>query len=237
MTTNNRNNKKRNFGDPSLTRTVHWRRVKNTAYTILDMAGIDQSAYNFDNICCYTCTGVDLQGNNVTYTAGKNKSCWVSDNAYTVFEVPAKSNTSPNPYEGWFFVLAQNTSFDYWIAGAMKYDLNVSQSKRYNKVVDNVTFKPLGQFTVSPEYTGATSAMRVTCKVSGKDCVFDTTLPEMRDFDHQGGRKRAYKTTENEILARLSGANYSQGHTVGGAEVKKYKKKSNKGKPRSGTRK
>lgn len=237
MTTNNRNHKKRQrYGDPELVKTVHWRRIKNTAYTIMDMAGIDESAYNFDNICCYTCTGIDLQGYNVTYSNGKNKSCWVDDNAYTVFEIPAKSNIG-EPFEGWFFVLAQNTSFDYWVASAMRYDLRVSASKRLNKVVDDVMFRPIGQFTVAPKYEGATSSMNVIAKTNGTNCVFDTTSPKMRDFDHQGGRKRAYKTSENAILAKLKGAEYSQGHTVGGAQVKKFNKNSNHRKPRGGTRK
>jgi hypothetical protein len=42
------------------------------------------SGYWNNNPPCYNCAGRDLRGNNVTYKADKNRSCWVDDNSYTV---------------------------------------------------------------------------------------------------------------------------------------------------------
>lgn len=223
MTANNMNRRQNSkHGDPELAKTVHWRRVKNIAYSVLDIAEVDPSVYDLNNICCYNCYGADLQGKNVDYIPnGKQNSCWVDDNAYTVFEIPTKD--SHNLPEGNFLVLAQNTSFDYWIAAGMFYSINNKESLRYNKLMDTVRFYPWGQFTATPKYGGNNASMVVTCKASSSELKFDMRSPRFDDFDHQGCRKKAYHTSEGGIMTRLrNGQSYTQKHTAGGSRVKKY---------------
>ena len=52
---------------------VHWRRIKNIFNSLVEVENVNQNQYNFSNICCYACMGIELQGINVKYkTTGRN---------------------------------------------------------------------------------------------------------------------------------------------------------------------
>ena len=46
---------------------VHWRRIKNLINGLSYIEEVDKSRYNFSNICCYECMGIELQGKNVRF--------------------------------------------------------------------------------------------------------------------------------------------------------------------------
>lgn len=203
--------------DP-LYKTVHWRYFSNTAKYLCKYEGGSVTDYDFKNICCYTCLGCELQGSNVSYATNNNYSCWVDDNHYDYFEVPAVKNTKN--YEGEYLFLAHNTDFDYWLFGDMEYTINQKSTKKAGYVVDNIVYNPCGKYDITIT-DKATNPIKTE---KGRNCTFGGKSTKGK-FDQMGTRKKAYHTSSGEIVAKSEGKTHNSSGLEGGETVKIYKKK------------
>ena len=108
--------KKKSFDKTNLPlhKRTHWRNLKSAVSKIAKNEKIDISSYDTSNITCYSCSGDELKGTNVTFSANERRSCWVSSNDYEMFEIPSKSNSEKDmPFVGNFLFLSHNVTYDY----------------------------------------------------------------------------------------------------------------------------
>lgn len=52
---------------------VHWRRIRNIYSALSNLESVNMNNYNFNSICCYQCTGVELHGKNVKFQTNGRK--------------------------------------------------------------------------------------------------------------------------------------------------------------------
>lgn len=177
---------------------VHWRRIKNLLNGLSSVENVDVNRYNFSNICCYKCTGIELQGKNVKYKTRGNNSCWVDDNSYEVFEVPHVTNK----YRGYgsFIFLAHNTSFDYWVFGEMTYQLDYSKTQGSTSTHDNVYYIPYGIYTIGDE--NAPTTIKKT--VFGKNATYGGKGSKLVMFDSCGNRMKAHRGMESRTVDQVN---------------------------------
>lgn len=195
--------------------SVHWRRFKELATSFYTLERVDKSEYNFNNICCYTCIGDELQGDNVNYSVSDGYSCFVYDNRYDFFEIPKYSNQKP--YAGEYMFIAHNTDFDYWVFGEMKYTIrdNFESTVRLN---DRATFVPYGKYNVIVD--GRRHS--ITKTEYGKNVNYGGNQKRNQRFDKLGNRLRAYGTSIQKLLNKR----HNTKGIKGGDAVKIYKKRS-----------
>lgn len=128
-----------------LHKRTHWQTFRSAISEMCVYEKIDISVYDVTNVTCYTCTGNELKGKNVTFTTAENRSCWVSNNNYEMYEIPAKNNSGKYPFIGKFLFLSHNVNFDYWIFGDMKAEL-ISE---HSDVLENYKINPFGRYTIT----------------------------------------------------------------------------------------
>lgn len=217
------NNYQNNNHEP-LQNTVHWRGMKNLFYTLCTYEHIDPNGYNFNNICCYSCVGEELQGTNVKYPSiHHGNSCFVYDNEYDMFEVPAKSyDVSINKfsYTGDYLFLAHDKSFDYWLFGKMSYEVDLDSTATQQALIDQASFAAYGQYKVTFTDIHDFSFVKET---AGPDCNFGGSKFKGK-FDKMGSRKKAYHTSTGQVVAGASGKNHNINGLKGGNKVRVYKK-------------
>lgn len=123
-----------------LHKTVNWKNLKDVIKEtvafinrkIYNKEQIDLNDFDLNNIACYRCEGIDLQGKNVVLSGFKGRSCFVDDNSYEVFEIPFIKN---NDNKETFLMFAKNTSFEgQWIVCLMFIFNTVKNNKYYRRV-------------------------------------------------------------------------------------------------------
>lgn len=102
-------------------------------------------------------------------------SCWVSNNTYTVYEIPAKhsSNTKSRAV-----FLAKNNSFKYYLFGTM------SIQKQGNREI--IRFRPYGQYSIKFRK----GKLRIKKKLPGRKCTFGADEGKDHKFKIKNKEKR-----------------------------------------------
>lgn len=174
-----------------LHKTTHFRRLREAIVALCKKCNIDSSKYNLGRITCYRATGRDLNGKNtITRGTDRNRSCFVEDNSYEIYECP--STTNKEKAIGEFLMIAHNTDFDYWIVTIFKYKIAIKGNKSYVNV------------SYSPKYCGYVmfnenniNIQKYTKVVYGIDHWLDLGInkgiAENRYFDETSVRENAYQ--------------------------------------------
>lgn len=119
-------------------------------------------------------------------TVKNGRSCFVSNNTYDVYEAPKIGQRQD--ITGEFFVLAHNSSYDYWIAAIMTDKLK-GQSEQ-------IHYEVLGKYTISSD--GEKTIL--SKELNGKEINYgDNTLSKF--FDQFNIRRKAYGKTRADIIA------------------------------------
>lgn len=177
-----------------LQKTTNWAHVKSVFRSIMNIEGINSSKYDFSNICCYSCEGISLQGNNVIFDTKGGMSCWVDNNHYDIYELPLKLNNNSKGY-GKFITLAFNKDFKYWALAKTSVRLSTWKNSTY----ETVKYIPYGAYLV-PNETPVKSFRKT---VTGEDFTYGGTQNRSRSFDSAGIRTHAYKTYEGDRVRSL----------------------------------
>lgn len=214
MKSSNSNNDKK-----TLAQRTHWKKFRELLESLSRIENVHLSDYNSKDICCYTCLGDELLGVNVKFQTNGGMSCWVDDNTYDVYEIPAYSNTSKMCGE--FLYLAHNVSFDYWLFGEMTYRINRGKTAANKTLYETAYYIPYGAYTLYDENNITTIKKTVT----GKHLTYGGYVGRNNySFDHLGRRKAAYNTSHkkevNSITGRAPKVNVNKKKAV-----KIYKKK------------
>lgn len=173
-----------------LHRRTHWRNLREIITEIAVYEGINISAYDFDNGVCYECSGDELKGKNVTFATSENRSCWIGDNDYEMYEFPKLGNAQ-RPGFGSFIYLSHDTDYDYWTFGilqAMKSKRKYNADKVINTSSAQYCINPLGTYTVTYGH-GDNSVKKI---FDGYDSMFGLDVGRYDLFDQFGTRRRAY---------------------------------------------
>lgn len=202
-------------GSTPLHKTVHWRKMRNLLRILCEYENINYSLYDFESINCRRTYGDLLKGSNITCDIhDKNRSYFVNDNTYDVFEIPKRGKKGQ--FYGSFLVLIHNTSYDYWLFGKMVCSLNRNESIRLKTVKDRYFYDILGHYSVcfgeDVSFTKTKRGNRIDFGVASS--VFNN------GFD----RKKAYHTNDSEILNKIGFKN-NPNNLVDNKSVKIYKKK------------
>jgi hypothetical protein len=206
-----------------LHKRVHFRRIREIITEIAKYENYNPEDYDMFKMTVYETVGQNLKGKNVSYNIQGGNSCWVLDNKYDIFEVPSNWNKKGSPY-GEFLFLAYNKSFQYYLFGYMKVELDkqASISRRY--IVEDVYFKSHGKFDIIFEkYDNHITKVEYGSKfdpgVSSNEHTFD--------FDSFNTRKMAYHTDKYKILSSIDPSFRGTGDrykVTGKQAVKVYKK-------------
>lgn len=204
---------------PDLSSRVHWRRIKSILRFLSRVESVEMSKYDFNNIRCYECTGIELQGKNVKFITNGNNACFVDDNKYQMFEVSQKNNHHKS-FGGYLF-LAYNVSFDYWVMGELHIGLNVDKSKNVASTYENIIFKPYGAYVIGDEI----EVKSIKKTIIGKSLTYGGKNSKNVLFDSVGNRRKAYKTNEKQIVSKLRGKSNDRDAINKKDKVKIYKNK------------
>jgi len=222
--------------DTPLHKRTHFRRIREIITELSNYEGFNINSYDLFHIKAYETVGQNLKGKNVKYNIDNGYSCWVGDNRYEVFEVPAKSNRENSPY-GEFIYLAYNKSFQYYLFGKMQVELDVSTSKSNRFVNEDVYFRNYGKYSI----VFGTRANDNSINKDEYGSKFDPGSHSSEhnfDFDTYNSRKIAYKTNKYKILESIGVRGLDSGKIVGSDVVKVYnkdKKPFNSNKPKTGS--
>jgi len=203
---------------------VHYRRTKEIITAVGNYEGIKLDAFDLNHITCYATLGDNLKGNTVSYSnSSTHESCWVSDNQYEIFEVPAKNNFNKYNFCGSFLFLAHDIDYDYWLFGTLKDTINYSETKKKKDLVENVSYYVYGKYQIS---IGQNSSSHIiNKKLSGKLVNYGATYCEDPMFDNFGTRKLAFsKKSNSQVLSEIIGNQGSNKNIVDSTAVKKYTK-------------
>jgi hypothetical protein len=186
------------MGEPLHKRT-HFRKIREVIIELAKYEGFNPNNYDLFKMTVYETIGENLKGKNVTYNIEGDASCWVKDNKYDMFEVPSLWNEKGSPY-GEFLFLAYNRSFQYYLFGQMKTELNEYETKRSKYLSESVHFKNHGKFDIVFEkfdnhITKVEYGSKFDPGVQSSDHNFD--------FDSYNTRKMAYKTDRYKILKKI----------------------------------
>ena len=212
--------------DIPLHKRTHFRRIREVIKELGEYEGYDMNYYDLMNIRAYDTIGESLKGRNVSHNIKNNRSCWVADNQYDIFEVPNKRNKEGSPY-GNFLYLAFNKSFQYFIFGEVNVSLDIEKSKHEKRIIENVQFKNSGKYDITFEQ--GSSENHIHKAETGK--TFDPGEASNTfnyDFDKYNSRKIAYKTDKYKILSSIGIKTLDPGKIVGDNQVIIYKDKSKK---------
>lgn len=162
-----------------------------------------------------------MQGGNAIFKTYGGASCFVSNNYYEIYEVPARSNHYKSNLEGKFLLFAKNTDFNYWLVADMFYSINYKSTNKNYYLADSVKINPKGYYTISSNK----NQHLVNKTNSGKKCNYGYKNAKGR-FDQTGARKKAYGTNFALLTAQISGfSNHSVNQVSDGKPVKKYNNK------------
>lgn len=173
-----------------LHRRTHWRNLREIITEIAVYEGINISAYDFDNGVCYECSGDELKGKNVTFATSEDRSCWISDNDYEIYEFPKLGNAQGSSL-GRFLYISHDTDYDYWTFGilqAAKSKRQYCADKAINTSSAQYYINPLGTYTV----TYGHGDNRVKKIFDGYDSMLGFNAGRYGLFDQFGTRKCAY---------------------------------------------
>ena len=203
-----------------LHKRTHWRNLRDAITDIAVYEKVNPAFYDFTNGVCYTCSGDELKGSNVTFTTSDTRSIWVGDNDYEMYEFPKKSNSShgDSSFLGDFVFLSHDTDYDYWVFGTMRasqsnYDF--SHSLNYTANTTQYTVNPLGTYTIL--YGKGENIIKKEC--NGYDSMYGELAGRYKIFDSFGARKKAYTGKAK------SGNTGKKPIAESSNEVKVYKKK------------
>lgn len=208
---NEGDNMKRGTKDP-LYKTVHWRKLRDIVSEVSSYEYINQASYNVNNIRCYHITGDELKGKNVRYNLPDNYSCWVSNNHYEMYEIPALSNAK-NSLDGNYLFLTHDLDFNYWIFGKM----NTYTSSNDSKV--GVFYDVYGEYKISDN----NKQLKVVKTVNGPDIRDGRSRSQGSYFDDLESRRKAYNSSSESLVARVcNNKHYSAGGDDEYHQNKKY---------------
>jgi hypothetical protein len=179
-----------------LHKRTHFRKIREVIIEIAKYEGFNSRDYDLFNMAVYETVGENLKGKNVSYNIDGGYSCWVKDNKYDIFEVPSVRNKKGSPY-GEFLFLAYNRSFQYYLFGWMKVTLDVSDTIRSRRVVEDVYFKNYGKYLIVFE----THENNIHKEEYGSK--FDPGVQSDEhnfSFDSYNTRKKAYRTDSYKII-------------------------------------
>ena len=121
-----------------LHKTVHYRRLRETITLISKNCNVDLSKYNLNKIRCYRTNGNDLMGGNCSFVGiSPNRSCFVHNNDYEIYECPRTTNK--HAFVGKYLLFIKNTSFNYYMLIEMSYSISATNGKTKTSIV----YKPL----------------------------------------------------------------------------------------------
>lgn len=181
-----------------LHKTTHFRRLREVIVALTRKCNINVNDYDLFRITCYCARGLNLMGNNVTFSnSSLNRCCFVSDNSYEIYECPKKTNK--HKYVGNYLVIAHNTSFDYWIVTIMNYKISVD---KYSPV-DKVVYLP--KYCANVVYKrDKISIIPIEDLVDNRNAVFERGFnlgkTEKFAFDLDGSRSTAYQYTKHKYV-------------------------------------
>lgn len=208
--------------DTPLHKRAHFRRTREVITEIAKYEGINIQDYDLFAIRAYDTHGENLKGINVSYNTEGNYSCWVLDNRYDMFEVPAKTNEKGSPY-GEFLFFSFNQNFQYFQFGTMSVKLNIPETKRTRFITEKILYRPFGKYMITFE-----GAINHITKV---EYGFKFT-PGVRSDEHNfaydsynSRKKNGYQKTQYDILASVGIMEINPEKLVGKTEVPIYKKK------------
>jgi hypothetical protein len=187
------------MGNEPLHKRAHFRRIREVFIELAKYEQFNPRDYNMYKVRAYETVGENMKGKNVSYNVKDGSSFWVLDNRYDVFEVPHINNKEGWPY-GEFLFLAYNRSFQYYVFGYMKIDLDRSTTSRNRYVTESVYYRNHGKYTIVFE-----SHDNNIVKIQyGRD--FDPGVPSSDhtfDFDKFNNRKRAYGYDSYKIIGAV----------------------------------
>ncbi len=214
----------RNDNGLPLHKRTHFRRMREIITEIAKYEGFNPNDYDLFNMSVYETVGENLKGKNVSYNIQGDYSCWVKDNKYDMFEVPATWNKKGSPY-GEFLYLAFNKSFDYYLFGKLDITLDTNASIRERRIVENVYYKSYGKFDITFEQNDN----HINKVEYGSKFDPGVTSSEHNfDFDSYNSRKKAFRTDKYKILSAIDPSFRSTGDRnkiAGNQAVQVYKKK------------
>lgn len=200
---------------------THFRRIREIMICIAKYENINPRDYDLSKIRAYECFGQELQGKNVSYNTHNGRSPWVSDNKYEIFEAPLLSNSGNGPYGGFLF-LARNTSFDYYVFGTMRVNLQEEDTILNERLIESVSFYTTGKYQIS-YYNNDDHISKYE-----KGSKFDPGRPSSEvsfPFDSYNSRKKyGYRTDVEKILKSL-GFRTNKKRLVDTDRVQIYRKK------------
>jgi hypothetical protein len=207
---------------PPLKDRAHFRKIREVITEIAKYEKINIQEYDFLSIRAYETYGENLKGKNVSYNTDGNYSCWVLDNNYNFFEVPAKTNEKGSPY-GEFLFFAHNIVHDYYQLGTMKVSLDKNKTIKTKFVTEKIHFKPCGKYIIT--FQGAINHInkveyghKFTPGVKSNEHNFA--------FDSYNSRKKnAYGKTNQNILESLGINGINPEKLISKDKVKVYNKK------------
>lgn len=201
---------------------THWRTIRSVMNEIGKYENIIVSNYNLNDITCYECFGDTFKGNYVTYLSDADKSGWVSDNRYDVFEAPYHQNPKNEyAFTGDFLYLAHNLDFDYWIFGKSKDEVVYTTSpSKYSEIF---TYSLIGRYEIT---FGNKPTNNYIKKVSNKHTLsLGNKTGSFKNFDELCTRKCAFeRKSKDEVIKDLQKSR-SKIEAVGSEPVKIYKKR------------
>lgn len=118
--------------------TVHYRRLRETITLIAKKYNVDLSKYNLNKIRCYRTNGNDLIGSNCKFVGiSPNRSCFVDDNYYEIYECPCTTNK--HAFVGKYLLFVKNVSYNYYLLVEMNYSISAANGKART----NIVYKPI----------------------------------------------------------------------------------------------
>jgi len=199
---------------------AHFRRIREVISEIAKCENINILNYDLCDIQAYDTMGENLKGKNVSYNTEGNYSCWVGNNNYEMFEVPAKGNRKKSPY-GDFLFLAINKNYDYYLFGSMVVALDEYQSTMLHSVIETVCYKPYGKYSI----VFTDSENYIVQQEYGYKFIPGVRSDEHNfSYDSYNTRKKyGYNTSEHEILESLGVNNLKTNKLVSSDAVPIYK--------------
>ena len=205
-------------GKAPLHKRVHWRTIRTIIRKLSKHEKINYNDYDLENINCRETLGTVLHGKNVKYDISEcDRSYFVTNNTYNVFEIPSLKNKKGSPY-GKFLILCENVNFGYWMFGTMTCELDVKESIRTRIVRDSYSYDILGHYSI----VDSDRSIHFSKYATGDNISIGSA--ENNKYYNGFDRKKAYKTNDSKILMSI-GVNSSTKRLSDTDSVKIYKKK------------